>query len=252
MEEHIYEDIPHTIAISQASTTPKLSHNPNQKVEQDPTSSEHSQLISSSPNSLDEALGNVEQWSDVIIDRKTGVRTSSCEIIKIFNLLPSTNDYVDEAFMSNSFDPNVAAMEAGIFDGEYDGMKSRSKSNGSLFEEVNAVLEQLYSSVTPKSDESQPMAPSDEKSQLLVTDLQDSGPTCESTSIDTCVGQEDPSEVSSVLCSIPSTLVNAIELEYLSYDLCDQSVCIRNHVSEQSIETSPAERSEERRVGKEC
>ena len=64
---------------------------------------EQTSVISSSPNSLDEALNNVEQWSDIIMDNDILELRSSSRFSQTSNYLSNTNDYVDEYYLNYSF-----------------------------------------------------------------------------------------------------------------------------------------------------
>ncbi len=73
-------------------------------------------MISSSPNSLDEVLNHVEQWSDIIVDMDTFIPSSPRQISKISHVIPSVNEYVDEQYISeqktSTFNDQIHLVEA--------------------------------------------------------------------------------------------------------------------------------------------
>ncbi|CAM4905811.1 unnamed protein product [Rotaria socialis] len=101
LEEHIYEDIPNIIPTQDISTTNFAQQQSNSVTDNDFSVTEQSQIISSSLNSLDEALHNVEQWSDIIVDRDSCVPSPSS---RISNLISSVDDYVDEQYIKDQLD----------------------------------------------------------------------------------------------------------------------------------------------------
>ncbi|CAF5101592.1 unnamed protein product, partial [Rotaria magnacalcarata] len=101
LEEHIYEDIPNIIPTQDISTTTFAQQQSNSITDNDFSVTEQSQIISSSLNSLDEALHNVEQWSDIIVDSDLYVASPSS---RISNLIPSVDDYVDEQYIKTQLD----------------------------------------------------------------------------------------------------------------------------------------------------
>jgi hypothetical protein len=94
------------ISIPQNSATTSVQQQSIQITDQDISTMEQSQLISSSQNSLDEALNNVEQWSDIIIDNDTPQLASPSRILHISHLLSKTNEYVDEQYINHQFNVN--------------------------------------------------------------------------------------------------------------------------------------------------
>jgi hypothetical protein len=94
------------ISIPQNSATTSVQQQSIQITDQDISTMEQSQLISSSQNSLDEALNNVEQWSDIIIDSETPQLSSPSRILHISHLLSKTNEYVDEQYVNHQFNVN--------------------------------------------------------------------------------------------------------------------------------------------------
>ncbi|CAF3618249.1 unnamed protein product [Rotaria sordida] len=105
-EEHIYEDIPNIIPNQEISTTHFIQQQSTPIQDNHFSTTEQLQFISSSPNSLDEVLHNVEQWSDIIVDNDTRLPSSPRRISQILHLLPSTNEYVDEPYMNHRLDIN--------------------------------------------------------------------------------------------------------------------------------------------------
>ncbi|CAF1138461.1 unnamed protein product [Adineta ricciae] len=104
-EEHIYEDIPQILPIPEmsASTSVQQQQQSIEISDHNGNGVEQTSVISSSPNSLDEALNNVEQWSDIIMDNDILELRSSSRFSQTSNYLSNTNDYVDEHYLNYSF-----------------------------------------------------------------------------------------------------------------------------------------------------
>ena len=100
-EEHIYEDIPNIIPIPEISNTTSVQQQSTQIIDNECSTAEQSQLISSSQNSLDDALNNVEQWSDIIADFNPPVPSS---LRRISQLSSSINEYVNEQYLNHRSD----------------------------------------------------------------------------------------------------------------------------------------------------
>ena len=96
LDEHIYEDIPNL------HTIPEHSHQSSVQDESKNLIDEPTQENSSSPNSLDEVLNHVEQWSDIIVDNETHSHVLPQEIYRISTLTPASNEYVDEEYVNQS------------------------------------------------------------------------------------------------------------------------------------------------------
>jgi len=98
LEDHIYEDIPNIVSIPENSTTTSVQQQQSTQITNNHiNTTEQAQLISSpSPNSLDEVLNHVEQWSDIIVDNDTVMPSSPNNS----HFIPSVNEYVDEQYIN--------------------------------------------------------------------------------------------------------------------------------------------------------
>jgi hypothetical protein len=141
--EHIYEDIPTIISIPQISSSVSIQQQSTQTIDKDFIETEQSQLISSSPNSLDEALGNVEQWSDVIVDNDARELSSLRRHSQNSHILPSANEYVDEQYFAYSLKQPLAVSSAEVLDKTPSTMPPESKQDVPLLDEINVTLSQL-------------------------------------------------------------------------------------------------------------
>lgn len=129
-EEHIYEDIPNVITNPEISPVQPVRPSSTSIIDHDQTTGEH---ISSSPNSLDDALGDVEQWSDMIIDHDVHSISSSRSLTKISHFNSTHNHYVDE--------PNTIQHSKSLSDL---ASLHRRGVHVSLLDEINVVLDKLY------------------------------------------------------------------------------------------------------------
>ena len=96
----------------------------------------------SSSDSLEDALGNVEQWSDVIVDHEVQP-TSSRRSSQIPRSLSTHNEYVDEPFM-------IEGIHQLLQTSEVDQLQSRA--NVSLLDEISVALDYLYPPTKPYSN----------------------------------------------------------------------------------------------------
>ena len=94
----------------------------------------------SSSDSLDEALGNVEQWSDLIVDHEAPP-SSSRRSSQIPRSLSVHNEYVDE--------PSATPRTHQPFDAD----QLHSSPNISLLDEISVALDHLYPTTRPTSNE---------------------------------------------------------------------------------------------------
>ncbi|CAF2746284.1 unnamed protein product [Rotaria sp. Silwood2] len=215
LEEHIYEDIPNIIPNLEVSTMNLIQQQLSPIIDNDFSTTEQSQLISSSSNSLDEVLHNVEQWSDIIADNDTCSSSSPRQISKISHLLPSTNEYVDEPYISHRLDINSTSIR---------NISLIDDLNQEIFLDVNLIVYQEPNEI-------------DDQSTLII---QSNTMTNEIIIEESSVNLDNSDCIESLESFEYELLTNQIELTDLLNESHDQLKLVNtdNQIETQSIEVN--------------
>ncbi|CAF4781227.1 unnamed protein product, partial [Rotaria sp. Silwood2] len=215
LEEHIYEDIPNIIPNLEVSTMNLIQQQLSPIIDNDFSTTEQSQLISSSSNSLDEVLHNVEQWSDIIADNDTCSSSSPRQISKISHLLPSTNEYVDEPYISHRLDINSTSIR---------NISLIDDLNQEIFLDVNLIVYQEPNEI-------------DDQSTLII---QSNTMTNEIIIEESSVNLDNSDCIESLESFEYEVLTNQIELTDLLNESHDQLKLVNtdNQIETQSIEVN--------------
>jgi hypothetical protein len=144
-----HESTTDSIPVSQTSDA----FSQQQSTSNDFTTTERSQTTSTEPISFDEALNNVEQWSDVIADYDTTTTSSSSSSHRashISHLLPSVNEYEDEQHIGHTADQRLAIGSAGVSGRAATVTQTQIGPDVPVLDESSVALGQLRRSQIPQ------------------------------------------------------------------------------------------------------